>query len=616
MTAVIEGFALSPQQTRLWKLHGRGLAADFRAVCVLRPSIPLDAEALGVALQEVVRRNEILRTDFRLIPGMELPLQVIGESPDFSLRQAAGEEIEDLVREMAGPGEGILRAVLADLPDGQRLLLSVPALCADLPGLANLAGELERCYGGLPQEEPVQYADVASWMAELLENRDAVARKYWQEHGVPPLPAALPFEKPREAEGFDPQRIELDLPAELARGLGAPPAAVLLTAWCLLLQRLTRQRSLVIGAAFDGRRHEELRGALGLFARHLPVAFAGEGTFAEEVRKAAGSLAELAEWQELFEGPRGDAFFPFCFEFFSHEEIGLFAVERCQSVFDRFDLKLVCRETPAGLRAELFHAAGALRREDAVRVGEWFVALLRDALGRPGAAVDDLEMLTPADRERWSLLNATDFDFGPARTLAERFEEQVDRTPENLALAFRDRTLTYRELDQAANRLARHLRALGVGPDREVALCVERSPEMVIGMLGILKAGGAYVPVDPAYPEARRAFMLEDVKAVVALTEADLRDPAIESLPAERLPALASPDNLAYVIYTSGSTGQPKGVMISHRAISNRLLWQQHAFPLTADDRVLQKTPYSFDASVWEVFLPLLTGACLVVAEP
>jgi amino acid adenylation domain-containing protein len=647
MTAVIEGFTLSPQQARLWKLQRDGQEADFRAICVLRPAVPLDVEVLRAALTEVVRRNEILRTEFRQIPGMELPLQVIGDPLTPSLRQASGEELETLLHELAGP-EGTLEAVLAELPDGQRLLLGLPALCSDLFGLANLTADLARCYqalthGGSPDEEPVQYADVASWMNELLENRDAVSRKYWQENRALAVPATLPLAKPLGEQGFAPRRVELHLPAPLAERLGglardldASPAAVLLTVWGLLLQRLTGLRSLLVGTAFDGRRHEELRGALGLFSRHLPVTFAAGGSFAEAIRSVAGSLAELAEWQDFFdwnglEGMEGGSFFPFCFEFSGWRETGLLAVERCQAVFDRFDLKLACQETPVGFRVELFHASSALAREDAARVAGWLLELLHDAVERPEAAVDDLAVLTPADRDRWRLLNDTAFGFGPAATLAAQFERQADRSPDHVAIAFRERTVTYEDLDRRANRLARRLRELGVGPDRKVALCVERSPEMVVGILAILKAGGAYVPVDPAYPEARRGFMLEDAKAAVVLTEASLLDqlptgreilcldrdwPSIEALSSERLPALANPDNLAYVIYTSGSTGQPKGVMISHRAISNRLLWQQHAFPLAADDRVLQKTPYSFDASVWEIFLPLLTGACLVMAEP
>ncbi|HYO14087.1 MAG TPA: amino acid adenylation domain-containing protein [Thermoanaerobaculia bacterium] len=658
MTAVVEGFTLSPQQARLWKLHKGGLtaSASFRAGCVLRPAERLDAAALELALHEAVRRNEILRTGFHQLPGMEVPLQVIGEpsSPILEEIDLSGcppeehdERIGELLHALSGDGEGpLLRAALIHLPEDQRLLLGLPALCTDLAGLANLAAEVERCHrallqGGRPGDEPIQYADVASWMHDLLESQDGVARRYWQARDVSAaLDAALPLDRPAAGGAFSPRRLALPLEPWLAQALpalaresGIPLSAVLLTAWALVLQRLTGRRAVVVGTAFDGRRHAELVDALGLFARHLPVSLAAaDGVpFAAAARSVAATLEEMAEWQESFDGTGADGephVFPFCFELSRAGGDGLLSLH---AFYDRFELKLACFEGADGLRAEIQYDGAALHREDAARVGEWLTALLREAVEQPEAAACGLDLLTVDNRERLRALNDTAFDFGPARTLAERFEEQADRTPDRIAAVFGGSALTYAELDRQANRLARRLRSLGVGPDCRVALSVERSLEMVVGLLGILKAGGAYVPVDPAYPEARRAFMLEDAKAPVVLTQerfaAELpagigivcldRDAAgIAAESPERLPGLATPDHLAYVIYTSGSTGRPKGVMISHRAISNRLLWQQRAFPLGEDDRVLQKTPASFDASVWEIFLPLFFGARLVVAEP
>ncbi len=655
MTAVVEGFTLSPQQARLWKLRKGSSTAAFRAGCVLRPVAPLDAVTLRLALGEAVRRNEILRTGFQQVPGMEVPLQVIGEPPAASLEEIDlsgcppdehDERLDALLCAMAGDGEGpLLRAALVALADGQRLLLALPALCADHTGLANLAGEVERCYeaalqGDRPGDEPVQYADVASWMNDLLESQDGVARRYWQSRDASPArAAALPLDRPVAGGEFSPRRLALPLEPGLAQALpalaheiGIPLSAVLLTGWALVLQRLTGRHTVVVGTAFDGRRHDELVGALGLFTRHLPLSLSVDGgSFSTAARSVAAHLSEMAEWQESFDwtGPDGEIpFFPFCFELAGAGDDGLLSLH---AFYDRFELKLAGFAGARGLRAEIQYDSSALRREDAIRIGEWLAALLRAAVDRPEAAASSLDFLTTADRERLRELNDTAFDLGPARTLAERFEEQADRTPDQIAAVFGGSTLTYAELERQANRLARRLRSLGVGADCRVALCVERSLEMVVGLLGILKAGGAYVPVDPAYPEARRAFMLEDAKAPVVLTQerfaAELpagvevvcldRDAAgIGAESPERFPGQAIPDNLAYVIYTSGSTGRPKGVMISHRAISNRLLWQQRAFPLREDDRVLQKTPNSFDASVWEIFLPLLCGACLVVAEP
>ena len=227
--------------------------------------------------------------------------------------------------------------------------------------------------------------------------------------------------------------------------------------------------------------------------------------------------------------------------------------------------------------------------------------------------------------------NATARDY-PVALLHEAFEAQVARTPEAPAIRFRDESLSYRELNGRANRLARYLVELRAGPGSLVAVCMDRSLEMVVSLYAILKAGAAYVPIDPEYPADRMSFMLADTAAPILLTQQALvgrfAGSAAQIVPVDRVtdaiadreaadvPSGAALDDLAYVIYTSGSTGQPKGAMITHRAISNRLVWMQEAFGLTAADRVLQKTPFSFDVSVWEFFWPLLFGAELVIAEP
>ena len=208
----------------------------------------------------------------------------------------------------------------------------------------------------------------------------------------------------------------------------------------------------------------------------------------------------------------------------------------------------------------------------------------------------------------------------------------MERTPDAVAVVFAERALTYRELNTRANRLAHHLRALGVGPEVLVGLCVERSLELLVGLLGILKAGGAYVPLDPTYPPARLAFMLADAQVPVLVTQQQCvaRLPAhgvqvvcldddwegLASQPGDNPVSGVTPANLAYVMYTSGSTGQPKGVMVEHRALSNTMHWMQATFPLSEADRVLQKTPSSFDVSVWEFFAPLMVGAQLILARP
>ncbi|HEX3129220.1 MAG TPA: amino acid adenylation domain-containing protein, partial [Thermoanaerobaculia bacterium] len=212
--------------------------------------------------------------------------------------------------------------------------------------------------------------------------------------------------------------------------------------------------------------------------------------------------------------------------------------------------------------------------------------------------------------------NATRAEYPLGHTLHSWIEAQADRTPEAVAVVSEEAQLTYAELEARANRLAHRLRRLGIGPESRVGISAERSAGLVVGLLGILKAGGAYVPLDPGYPRERLDFLVEDAAVAVLLDPAALApETDREESPLRPAPA-AGPHNLAYVIYTSGSTGRPKGAMNSHRAICNRLLWMQEAYGLTPEDRVLQKTPFSFDVSVWELFWPLMTGARLVMARP
>jgi amino acid adenylation domain-containing protein len=261
-----------------------------------------------------------------------------------------------------------------------------------------------------------------------------------------------------------------------------------------------------------------------------------------------------------------------------------------------------------------------------------FMGLFQQMIADPERPLSALRLLSAAEHGQLvSAFNDTAADYAQG-LLHERFAAQAERTPEAVALSFEGEMLSYGELERRANQLARHLRGLGVGPDVVVGLCVERSFEMVIALLGILKAGGAYLPLDPSYPAERLAYMLADAQAPVLLTQ----DALVERLPAHqavllrldtdwpriaRHPATApasacDPDNLAYVIYTSGSTGRPKGVMNSHRGIVNRLGWMQDAYRLTPADRIMQKTPFGFDVSVWELFWPLAFGARSVIARP
>lgn len=679
MMSEFEGFALSPQQRHL-SLRMGDAGRWFRAEAVLRLEGTFREEDLRAALGELVAWHEILRTRFECLEGMSLPLQVVGDSGpawgerDLATTSTASERAEelrrafdDLAQSAVDDPERPLRALLLRREgEAPCLCLSLPALCADDATLHLLVGELAAAYGVVcgeeaPEEEPLQFADLAAWLNELLESEETEAdRQAWQgEDLLPLLHDRLPFERNGSAvddgkdnakAGFRPSEVPLRLgidPADAATACGVEPSDFLLACWQLLLWRHLDRPELVVSVLFSGREFEELEEALGPVARALPLRVRPRrgDRFRQLARRTGRDLrqAESAggafSWDLLLAEGTADAGVgpAFTFEFHgegaeptSAQAGGLrFILEEERVCGDRFTLKLSARDRPDGLRASLHYDASRFAAADVEALARRFEALV----GRVAADVEGVLGafdLLPDDERRHLLVeqNDTTVDLGAERRIHHLVHAQAARTPGETAVVYGDERLTYAELESRAAAFAHHLRSLGVRPEERVAIFAERSPQMVVGLLGILAAGGTYVPLDPDHPRERLAAILEDTapKFVVAqgrltalLPEVDGTVVDLASVPStgEAFPAVSvEATNLAYVIHTSGSTGRPKGVMVSHQAITNRLLWMQREFPLKASDRVLQKTPYSFDASIWEIFCPLLAGAELVLARP
>jgi amino acid adenylation domain-containing protein/FkbM family methyltransferase len=617
----IGGFRLSPQQRRLWLLQSAQAGQPFRANLKLGLDGPLDAGRLRRALDELVSRHEILRTSFQRLAGMTLPLQVIGGTPP------QWREVEVPAAEHEGPiaavcagccGEPFdlergpsLRAVLVVVSPVQHLLLlTLPALCADRQSLVSLAGELCRIYSGeVPAGEPLQYADLSDWQNELLESDDTAAgREYWQQRSLPAFQeVVLPLARRSGNGDFQPLRYPLDLSPETVSGLrsqtarwGSSLSAVVAACWHILLWRLTGAPELVVGTTFDGRKYRELEGAIGLFARVLPLSLTlhGDMTFRTAVQAIREATTEAHQWQDFFtweclarHGESGglQPFFPFGFEF---QELST-QQERLQASLleswahnDLFVVRLSCLAAGDRLTVELHFDAGKIP-ELAVRLlGGQLSELLRNLVADPELPISELGLLSEAERRLLLCdLNPQHLELPNEPCVHRWFERWAAEIPGEAALSYEGEDLTYGELNARANRLAHHLRACGIGPDRVVALCLPRSLQLFIGMLAVLKAGGAYMPLDPALPAERLALLLTEAGAAVLVTSSGLA----ERLPvegrrvvdldaeSEAIHALSDRDstsgplgeNLAYVLFTSGSTGRPKAVGVEHRQLSS-----------------------------------------------
>ncbi|WP_164003036.1 non-ribosomal peptide synthetase, partial [Pyxidicoccus caerfyrddinensis] len=673
---------LSFAQQRLWFLDQ--LIPDstlYNMPAPLRLEGTLDTAALERSLSELVRRHEVLRTSFPEEAGQ--PLQVIAppaplplERVDLSALPADEREaearrlIEAECRKPFSLAQGpLLRALLLKLDAQQHmLLLNLHHIVSDGWSMGVLVREVAALYEAFSQgqpsplpELPVQYADFAAWQRQWLQGETLEAQfSYWRQHlaGAPQV-LELPTDRPRPATpSYRGATLSRLMPKELAQALsalcqreGVTSFMALLAGFQSLLSRYSGQTDIVIGTDIAGRTHADTEGLIGFFVNQLVMRgdLSGDPTFRELLRRTRkATLGAYAHQDVPFEElvrvlnpERSLAHAPLfqvklALQNAPTSELKLpglaFRSVEGNTGAAKLDLSVFINETPEGLACLCDYSTDLFDAQSMARLLEHLQVLLEAAVAHPDTRLSSLPLLTEAEHQRVLIeWNDTRAPLAVDTCIHHLFEAQVQRTPDAPALGFEGQWLTYRELDARANQLAHHLRSLGVGPEVRVGLCAERSLELVVSLFAILKAGGAYVPLDPSYPRERLAWMLEDSRPAVVLSQpalltrlpemqgavvVSLGDEALRGLPTHAPSPLATPDSLAYVIFTSGSTGRPKGAMNAHRGVVNRLLWIQHAQPLSAQDVVLQKTPYSFDVSVWEFFWPLICGARLVLARP
>ena len=674
---------LSSAQTRMWLLDQLepGNPA-YNRPSNLKLTGRLNVVALETSLNEIVRRHEVLRTSFRAVdgqpvqanaPSLALKMPIVDLSC-LSLEERKNEAQRLATKEAQRPFDlsrlPLVRATLLKLGEQEYiLLLTMHHIIFDGWSMGVLLRELAKIYEafstGKPSpfpELPIQYADFAHWQQQRLqENLLESELDYWKEQLSGDLPVLdLPTDRPRAAvqtnrgarqEILLSQNLSQSL-KDLSRTEGVTLFMTLLAAFQILLHRYTGQEDIIVGAPIAGRDRIEIENLIGVFINTLVLRtlLNGNLTFKEllsRVRKiVTGAIAHqeisLEKLAEELQPERYLSHTPLFQVLFQLRNVPQEAVEVPGLKFQEFqldrgiaafDLTLDIIQKPTGLFCVFEYNADLFDAGTVTRIAEHYHTLLEEVTANPQEQISELPLLSEAERHQLLMeWNDTTDEYPTDKYIHQLFEEQVEQTPNAVAVVFEDQQLTYRELNARANQLARYLKSLGVKPEVLVGICLERSVAMIVGLLGILKAGGVYVPFDPHYPEDRLSYMLEDSRVEALLTQRSLESSLpsydcrvfcldsewhrIEQYGRDNLEVETNAENLAYVIYTSGSTGKPKGVMNTHRGIHNRLCWMQSKYQLNSSDRVVQKTPFSFDVSVWEFFWTLMTGATMVVAKP
>jgi amino acid adenylation domain-containing protein len=676
---------LSYAQQRLWFLDKLNPNSPFYNLLVaLRLVGTLNRTALQQSLQEIIYRHEALRTNFITVNGE--PVQVIRKQGTVSvsivdLQHLSITEKEIALQQLAQQlahqpfnlaDESLIRTTLVVLSETeQALLVFIHHIVFDGWSMGVFVQELMALYNAYSQGQPspltplpIQYADFAIWQRQWLQGDVLQSQlSYWQQQ-LKDAPAllSLPTDRPRPpVQTFAGAYQKFPLPAQLTDRLtklsqeqGCTLFMTLLAAYDTLLYRYTGVADILVGTPIANRDRSEIEGLIGFFVNTLVIRsnLAGNPSFSEllsrvrEVALGAYSHQNLPFEMlvEALQPERNLSHTPLFQVVFNLQNSPVQELELAgltvsslpvESTTTKVDLALSMENTTQGLVGVWEYNTDLFDASTIERMTGHFVTLLSAIVANPHERISQLPLLTAVEQQLLVDWNNTWVDYPENKCIHQLFEEQVQRTPDAVAVVFDNQQLTYHQLNCRANQLAHYLRSLGVKPDTLVGICVERSIDMVVGLLGILKAGGAYLPLDPEYPPERLSFMLEDAQVPLLLTQQRL----LEKLPQHQAKLhfgcaqykicldeiwsqiaqnhQTNPNigvrafHLANVIYTSGSTGRPKGVMVEHKGLCNLAQAQIQTFGLTSDSRVLQFASFSFDASIWEVVMAFGSGGTL-----
>jgi amino acid adenylation domain-containing protein len=674
---------LSFAQERLWFLNQlEGESATYNMVSTWQLNGTISITALESAVNEIIRRHEVLRTTFKTEKGS--PIQVIAEAkpiaiPVIDLQQIPETEPANLVQQWVSEEaqrpfnlatDSLVRVKLLRLSSESHLLtITIHHIVFDGWSMGVFWQELSALYKAFScgensplTELPIQYADYALWQREWLKGNVLETQlNYWQQElqGAPPL-LELPYDRPRPSvqtfrggtETFQLSKELTEKLHNLSQRSGCTLFMTMLAAWSSWLYRYSGQSDILVGSPIANRNRPEIEPLIGFFVNTLVMRtqFKDDRSFADVLKNVRQTALDAYAHQDLpfeqlaieLQPSRSLSYNPLFQVMFAWQNAEMGSLEfpgisgnqiEPETVVSKFDLTLSMEETESGLTGFWEYNSDLFDRATIRRWIGQFKVLLKSIVANPEQQVAELPLLTESERERLLVeWNDTATDYPQDKCIHQLFEQQVELNPDAVAVVFEEQELTYRELNSQANKLAHYLRSLGVSSEVLVGICVERSIEMIVGLLGILKAGGAYVPIDPTYPRDRIAYMLENSQVPILLTQNHLKatlpeyqghtisldsDWDLISTESQENPITGvTSQNLAYIIYTSGSTGQPKGVLVAHQGLCNLASQQIRLFEVKQTSRVLQFFSISFDGAIWEIVMALCSGARLCLIPP
>jgi amino acid adenylation domain-containing protein/FkbH-like protein len=662
-----EYYMVSSAQKRLYLLDligSNNIAYNLPSSFIIEGNLNLDK--LEKTFQKLIQRHESLRTSFAIINA--IPVQKIHQEIDFKIKYFETQEhvLPEIIKEFIRPFDlsqaPLFRVCLVSIETEKYILLvDMHHIISDGVSISILIREFGELYAGkeLP-ELRIQYKEFSEWQNQYLYTDYAKQqREYWTNQFADEIPVLnLPMDYPRPVvQSFEGNRIPFIAEPKLVKGLqrithetGTTMFMVLLASFNVLLSRYTGQEDLVVGTPIAGRLHSDLNNVVGMFVntltmRNQPIGEKSFSEFLNEVKEKALKAYENQEYQfdemvehlkitrDLGRNPLFDVMF--AMQNFTQNEINLTEQGLRVKPYDfgnpvaKFDLTLSAFEIGEKISFNLEYCTKLFAKETIERMTGHLLMILEQISGNSDIKLSEIELMT--EKEKYQILyefNNTKSEYPKDKTIHELFEEQVAKTPDNVAAVYEDQRLTYWELNQKVNQLARMLREKGVGPDKIVGIMVERSLEMIIGIMAILKAGGAYLPIDPEYPGERIKYMLMDSETKILLTQSeliskvgfdgtvlDVNDRRFFRGSGAELPKVNTARDLAYIIYTSGSTGQPKGVMIEHRAVHNFIQGLMERIDFAAAKTILALTTISFDIFGLETLLALTKGLKIVIAS-